>query len=80
MQIPDAETNLTPIDASQLLQRLHDLDHEEGRRLIMQSTANLHDQAAFGVALADDEEQRRWSQAEDKGDRYVLRPVGGWPP
>ena len=42
-----------PIDASQLLQRLHDLDLEEGRRLIMQFTVNPHDQAAFGVVLAD---------------------------
>ena len=54
MQIPDIETNLKPIDTSQLLQLLHDLDLEEGRRLIMQSSAHLSDQAAFGVALADE--------------------------
>jgi CHAT domain-containing protein len=54
LQTPDTETNLKPIDASQLLQRLHDLDLEEGRRLIMQSAAALNDQAAFGVALADE--------------------------
>lgn len=50
--MPDTETNST--DASQLLQRLHDLDLEEGRNLIMQSAADLNDQAAFGVALADE--------------------------
>jgi CHAT domain-containing protein/tetratricopeptide (TPR) repeat protein len=54
LQTPDTETNLKPIDASQLLQRLHDLDLEEGRSLIMQSAADLNDQAAFGVALADE--------------------------
>ncbi|HEY5001792.1 MAG TPA: tetratricopeptide repeat protein, partial [Ktedonobacteraceae bacterium] len=53
MQTPDTETNLKPIDASQLLQRLRDLDLEEGRSLIMQSAADLNNQAAFGVALAD---------------------------
>ena len=53
MQIPDTETNLEPLDVSQLIQRLCDLDLEEGRRLIAQSAADLADYAAFGVALAD---------------------------
>jgi CHAT domain-containing protein len=54
LQTPDTKTNQEPIDASSLLKRLRDLDLEEGRRLIMQSAADLNDQAAFGIALADE--------------------------
>ena len=54
MQIPDTETDLKLLDVSQLIQRLHDLDLEEGCSLITQCAADLADQAAFGVALADE--------------------------
>ncbi len=42
------------MDTNQLLQQLHDLDLEEGRRLIAEHIADLGDHAEFGVLLADE--------------------------
>ncbi|MBV9259701.1 MAG: CHAT domain-containing protein [Ktedonobacteraceae bacterium] len=55
MQIPDTETHpSSTIDAGQLIQRLRNLDLEEGRRLIIQYAADPWNTATFGVALADE--------------------------